>query len=76
VGRVGAGSGVGSVGETTGTLGVGTGSVGSGPDTVGEGVAPVGVGLGDRVGRLAWSREASRVISGESGARACGLSAR
>jgi hypothetical protein len=74
-GRVGVGTG--SVGVGTGSVGVGTGSVGvgEGPDPLGlepaDGVAP---GRGD--GELAWSREASAVMSGNSGASRCGLSAR
>jgi hypothetical protein len=92
VGTVGIGNGVGvavgSVGVTRGTLGVGTGRGGrvgrAVPDAVGvgEGPDPLGLGPADGVapGRgyveLAWSRDASRVTSGESGARVCGLSAR
>ncbi len=67
---------IGSVG-VAGMLGVGTGSVGTGDDPIGVGVAdPLGVGLGDRVTVLARSLDASCVISGDSGASACGLSAR
>jgi hypothetical protein len=74
-GRLGVGTG--RVGIGTGCVGVGAGSVGvgTGPDPVGlgraDGVAP---GLGD--GLLAWSRDASAVMSGDSGASCCGLSAR
>lgn len=87
MGRLGVGTGVGgtvgSVGVTTGRLGVGTGKVGSGvpdPVGVGEGPDPLAVGLGEGLGpgrsELAWSREASAVISGDSGESRCGLSAR
>ena len=90
MGRVGVGVAIGSVGVTgtlgvatgrvgvAGTLGVGTGSVGTGPDALGAGAVPdpLGVGLGDRVAPLAWSLDASCVISGKSGASACRLSAR
>jgi hypothetical protein len=89
VGKVGIGNGVGvavgSVGVTTGRLGVGTGRVGSGiPDPLGVGAGPDPLGLGPPDGvaagrggaELDWSRDASRVMSGESGASACGLSAR
>jgi hypothetical protein len=61
---------------------VGTGPDGLGvaavTDALGVGAVPdaLGLGLGDRVGRPAWSLDASWVISGESGASACGLSAR
>ena len=86
----GVGVAIGSVGVTTGRLGVGigsegvagilgvgTGSVGTGDDPVGAGVAdPLGVGAGDRVTLLGRSLDASCVISGDSGASACGLSAR
>jgi len=77
-----------SVGVTTGRLGVGTGrvgndGVGSGipdPVGVGEGLDPVGLGPADGLapgrGELVWSRDASLVMSGNSGASICGLSAR
>ena len=79
-GRVGVGGRLGvPIGRVgvAGMLGVGTGSVGSGDDPLGVGVAdPIGVGLGDRVTPLARSLDASCVMSGDSGASACGLSAR
>ena len=81
-GRVGVGTG--SVGVGTGSVGVGTGSVGVGAGSVGVGTGPDPVGLGSaegvtpgrEVGALAWSRDASAVMSGDSGASCCGLSAR
>jgi hypothetical protein len=71
------GVGTGSDG-VAGTLGVGTGSVGTGPVPLGAGAVPdaLGVGFGDLVATLAWSLDASCVISGDRGASACGLSAR
>lgn len=67
---------IGSVG-VAGTLGDGTGSVGTGDDPLGAGVAdPPGAGLGERVTPLVRSLDASCVMSGDSGASACGLSAR
>ena len=70
------GVGIGNVG-VAGTLGVGTGSVGTGDDPLGAGVAdPLGAGLGERVTPLARSLDASCVMSGDSGASTCGLSAR
>lgn len=92
MGRLGVGTSVGvaigSVGVATGRLGVGTGSVGSDgvggtvPDPVGVGEVPDPLGLGPaeglELGRAepAWSRDASCVMSGDSGASNCGLSAR
>jgi hypothetical protein len=76
------------VGVGTGRLGVGTGNVGSDgvggivpdPVGVGEGLDPVGLapadGLAPGRGELTWSRDASLVMSGSSGASNCGLSAR
>ena len=79
------------VGVATGSVGVETGSVGSDgpeegvPGMVGDGDPPelLAVGLAEPPGtgplldaRVAWSREASFVMSGESGARFRGLSAR
>lgn len=79
------------VGVATGSVGVETGSVGSdGPvegEPVGDGDPPelLGDGLGDPPGpgspfrpleATAWSREASFVTSGDSGARVNGISAR
>lgn len=89
VGSVGVATG--RVGVETGRVGVETGSVGSEgpvegvPGMVGVGCPPVplGVGLADPPGlglafvpRDDWSRDASVVTSGESGARLRGLSAR
>lgn len=91
VGSVGVGVATGSVGVETGSVGVETGSVGSDgpeegvPGMVGDGDPPelLAVGLADPPGadplldaRVAWSRAASFVMSGESGARLRGLSAR
>ena len=85
----GVGVAIGSVGVATGRLGVGTGRVGNDgvgidgvgsavPDVVGvgEGLDPVGLGLAPGRGEEAWSRDASLVMSGNSGASKCGLSAR
>src|SRR5689334_14820000 len=92
VGRDGVGTGVGSVGVAVGRDGSVVGRLGNGrlgvaggvgPDGLGEGLPdPLGLGLPD--GRVpgpdgpaaAWSRLASVVTSGDSGASRCGLSAR
>src|SRR5712691_6503357 len=76
----------GTVGVTRGMVGVGMDRVGSTPDPVGVGpmpdalgdAAPDGVapGWGRDLPALAWSCFAARVISGDSGARVWGLSAR
>ena len=88
VGTGSVGVGTGSVGVGTGSVGVGAGSVGKDgvgtgvPDPVGVGDVPGRLGLGPADGlalgrgALAWSRDASLVISGDSGASVCGLSAR
>jgi hypothetical protein len=88
VGTGSVGVGTGSVGLGTGDVGVGTGSVGNDgvgigvPEPVGVGDVPDPVGLGPADGlalgrgALAWSRDASAVMSGDSGASDCGLSAR
>jgi hypothetical protein len=88
IGTGSVGVGTGNVGVGTGKVGVGTGSVGNDgvgsgvPDPVGVGDVPdlLGVGRADGLplGRtaLAWSRDASLVMSGDSGASVCGLSAR
>jgi hypothetical protein len=77
---------VGSVGVAIGSVGSETVGVGGGnvPDAVGDGPPePLGLGLPDAPGpgppgRLAeaWSPAASAVMSGDSGASRCGLSAR
>jgi hypothetical protein len=76
-GRLGVGTG------RVGNDGVGIDGVGSAvpdPVGVGEGLDPVGLGPADGLapgrGELAWSRAASLVMSGDSGASICGLSAR
>jgi hypothetical protein len=82
IGSVGVGTG--SVGVGTGRVGVGTGSVGVGAGRVGVGDGPdplelgaaEGVAPGRGDGELTWSRDASLVMSGNSGASVCGLSAR
>jgi hypothetical protein len=77
-GRLGVGTGrVGNDG--VGIDGVGIDGVGSAvpdPVGVGEGLDPVGLGLAPGRDELAWSRDASLVMSGNSGASICGLSAR
>jgi len=79
VGSDGDGVGTGSVGSD----GVGIDGVGTGvPDPVGVGDVPEPLGLGAEDGlvlgrgEVARSREAAIVMSGDSGASCCGLSAR
>ena len=80
-GRLGVGTG--RVGNDGVGIDVGIDGVGSGvpdPVGVGEGLDPVGLVPADGLplgrGAVAWSRDASLVMSGNSGASSCGLSAR